>query len=273
MERLDNTLLVITGASTGIGFHVTKQVLDEIDTHNTKNAYQNLPILIAISRRKIENIKNSNFRSKQADLSKPADINNVFEEIKSEFPNKKISVILANAGMARAIPILSDERLLGYCEDDTSFENAAEGFSQMMNLNLLGLTLCVRKAVELMDHNFPGYVINLNSMSGHRVTVGVVTHFYSATKHAVTAITESIRQELRQLKSKIRVGQICPGYVDTEFFEAMNVKNEDYDKKIDQLRGHALQSEDIGNAVMMMIKSDERCQYGDVMIRPTFQAD
>jgi 17beta-estradiol 17-dehydrogenase / 3beta-hydroxysteroid 3-dehydrogenase len=42
-------------------------------------------------------------------------------------------------------------------------------------------------------------------MSGHRVVVGTANHFYSATKHAVKAITEGIRQELRELNTNIRV--------------------------------------------------------------------
>ena len=42
-------------------------------------------------------------------------------------------------------------------------------------------------------------------MSGHRIVVGTANHFYTATKHAVTAITEGIRQELRELNTNIRV--------------------------------------------------------------------
>lgn len=173
--------------------------------------------------------------------------------------------------MAKAVPILSDKKLLDNCNPDNSFDNAVKSFSGMINLNVVALALCVRLAVSKMDHDFPGYIININSMSGHRCTTNPGTHFYTATKHAVTAVTEAVRQELRQLDSKIRVGQICPGFVDTEFFKAMEVNNENFDNFIEKVKVSALQCEDISNAVMMMVKSHARCQYGDVMIRPTGQ--
>merc|ERR1712117_908817 len=68
---------------------------------------------------------------------------------------------------------------------------------------------------SLMD----GSIVMVNSMSGHRVTMASKLKFYSATKFAVTALVEGFRQELRQMepKNKIRIAQLCPGLVSTEF--------------------------------------------------------
>ena len=88
---------------------------------------------------------------------------------------------------------------------------------------------------------------------------------------AVTALTEGTRQELRALNSKIRIGQISPGFVDTEFFQAMNSQDAAFKNKMDKICEIALQSEDIYAAVKMMVTADPRCQVGDVQIRPTFQ--
>lgn len=281
MEKYDNTIFVITGASTGLGRHAAQTLLSEIYAQNEVKKYANLPLVVGISRRKVEfsavATKNQpdlgNFVSLQADLAKPAEIERVFDQIQKTYA-RKISVVLLNAGMAKAVPILNHPKLLEMCEADASYANAASAFSGMSDLNFVGLSLCLRKAVENMDHDFPGYIINLNSMSGHRVTVAPATHFYSATKHAVTAITNATRMELRAINSKIRVGQICPGFIDTEFFQAMDVKNEAYYQKIEEMVVPvALQCQDISDVLMLMVKSDARCQYGDIQIRPTQQRD
>ena len=63
-----------------------------------------------------------------------------------------------------------------------------------------------------------GHIINVNSMNGHRVMPGTF-YFYDATKFALTALTQGIRNELRAMGSHIRVTQISPGLVETEFLE------------------------------------------------------
>ena len=93
-------------------------------------------------------------------------------------------------------------------------------------------------------------------MSGHRVVNSGSTHFYCATKYAVTAITEGLRQELREIKSGIRVTVstflrirasthtqgVSPGLVRTEFGPRLNKVTDieqgmkDYDSKVDGVR-------------------------------------
>ena len=89
------------------------------------------------------------------------------------------------------------------------------------------------KASSMFDHNKVGNIVNINSMSGHRVVQSPDTHFYTVssqsvkirhlcqskvTKYAVTALTEATRQEMRQMGSMVRVNQISPGFVATDFF-------------------------------------------------------
>ena len=61
-----------------------------------------------------------------------------------------------------------------------------------------------------------GHVVHVSSMAGHRVP-GPDSGVYAATKFAVRALTEGLRQELRARQSPIRVSCVSPGYVDTEF--------------------------------------------------------
>ena len=84
-------------------------------------------------------------------------------------------------------------------------------------------------------------------------------------------MTEGVRQELRTLDSNIRIGAISPGFVETEFFVAMNAEDADFQEKMKGICDYALQSEDIYAAVRLMVTADARCQIGDVQIRPTKQ--
>ena len=63
-----------------------------------------------------------------------------------------------------------------------------------------------------------GHIVNICSMGGHRVLPGLY-HFYNATKYAVSALTIGIRNELRAMGSHIRITQISPGLVETDFVE------------------------------------------------------
>jgi len=231
--------------------------------------------VIGLSRRTIEDITSPNFHSLQCDVSKPHEIRNTFDHIKNAFPDKKISILINNAGLAKPFPLINHKKLSGsgVAENSADFDATAEAFSTMLNVNVLGLSLITRAAFELMDHDTCGNIININSMSGHRVTKSSGTHFYAATKHAVTGLTEGYRHELRAIGSKIRIGQVCPGFVATEFFESYCGKDVEHLMRMQKLceQMPALQAEDIWRAVEMMVTADERCQIGDIMLRPTNQ--
>ena len=86
----------------------------------------------------------------------------------------------------------------------------------MLDINVLALSIVTRESIALMRANSidDGHVININSMSGHYVKK---LPMYSGTKYAVTALTEGLRTELRQIKSHIRSTSISPGLTETEF--------------------------------------------------------
>jgi len=86
----------------------------------------------------------------------------------------------------------------------------------MLDVNILGLCVGVREAVKLMRETGvdDGHVINVGSLSGHRLADML---FYSATKFAVVALTEGLRRELVEAKTHIRVTSVSPGLVKTNF--------------------------------------------------------
>ncbi|KAG7279363.1 hypothetical protein CRUP_001271, partial [Coryphaenoides rupestris] len=129
-------------------------------------------------------------------------------------------------------------------EDILSMFSAIRTLHQGVDVNILALSICTREAYKSMkERNVDdGHIININSMSGHRVIPSADGHFYCATKYAVTALTEGLRQELREAKTHIRAT--------TEF--AFRHHNSDPEKAA---------------AVYESIK------IGDVQMRPVEQAD
>ena len=100
MDKFHGTICLITGASTGIGKYLATQFVKTQQLH-----------VIGLSRRKIEDITEENFTSLQCDLSKPHDIKTAFEQVRNAFPNKRISILVNNAGLSKAIPLIHHEKL------------------------------------------------------------------------------------------------------------------------------------------------------------------
>lgn len=92
---------------------------------------------------------------------------------------------------------------------------------------------------------------------------------YCATKHAVTAFSEGLRQQFSQ-RSNIRVTCIEPGVVDTELMEAITDKAlEKYVERTRQME--ALQAEDIANAIMFALEAPRHVNVNEILIRPMIQ--
>lgn len=80
-----------------------------------------------------------------------------------------------------------------------------EDIQDVINTNLFGLVVCTREAYKILKRTDDyGYIININSVVGHQVLTFPIPQFdiYPATKFAVTATTEVVRQELNYLKNK-----------------------------------------------------------------------
>ena len=78
-----------------------------------------------------------------------------------------------------------------------------------MDVNVTGAVLCTQQALKLMKVSDvdDGHIININSITGHVVpnTINPILNVYPASKHAITALTKSLRSELAFMNSNIRV--------------------------------------------------------------------
>lgn len=142
-----------------------------------------------------------------------------------------------------------------------------EEWDKMIDVNIRGVFYCTAAVITTMSNNKSGHIVNISSMAGRVVyPSGSV---YCATKHAVTAFSEGLRQEFSQ-RSNIRVTCIEPGVVATELMEAITDKAlEKYVERTKQME--ALQAEDIANAIMFAVEAPRHVNVNEILIRPVTQ--
>ncbi|PSN53580.1 hypothetical protein C0J52_00908 [Blattella germanica] len=99
-------------------------------------------------------------------------------------------------------------------------DGPVESWKLILDLNVLALSICTKEAIQSMkDSGVDGHIIHINSTLGHVIPPGDLgLSMYSASKHAVTALTEGLRKELVKNNSKIRITSVSPGLVKTDFF-------------------------------------------------------
>jgi NADP-dependent 3-hydroxy acid dehydrogenase YdfG len=150
----------------------------------------------------------------------------------------RLDVVFANAGFGAKRGFQSE---------------SPEHWRDMVLTNVLGAAYTIRATIDALRASQAGHFILTSSVAGRRALPGSL---YSATKHAVTAMGESLRQEA---DGAFRVTTIEPGMVDTPFFERP--------PKIE-----ALQPEDIANAVLYAVQQPRHVDVNEILIRPTAQA-
>lgn len=239
----------ITGASSGIGTAIATQLA--ADGYN----------LALCARREQRLAQLANILSSQhgvevltqtVDLRDEAQILDWFDAISTRF--NRLDVLVNNAG-------------LGHKESLSS--GSTEKWRETLDVNVIALCICTREAINLMRKlgNDSGHIVHISSMSGHRVPG---SGMYSASKFAVRALTEGLRQELRADQSAIRISSISPGFVETEFAEKYSGSAEAAQQVYSQFP--ILQPKDIANGVGYILNQPDYVQVHDLLMRPTQQS-
>ncbi len=207
MGELTGKVAIVTGASKGIGAAIAKGLAA---------AGASVVVNYASSREGADQVvaeiagKGGKAIALEADISKAADVQRLFDETKNAFGS--LDVLVNNAGVYRFAPL----------EEVTEDE-----FHREFNINVLGVLLASREA---MKHFGPdgGSVINISSIASMSPTPTAVV--YSATKGAVDTITRVLAKELGP--KKIRVNAINPGGVETEGLHGMGIMGSDFEKQM-----------------------------------------
>ena len=188
---LDNQLIVITGASSGIGAEMARQL-------SGLGAYV---ILAARSLDKLEELGRQLPGPSgvvELDVSSDDSVRRAFEHILQTYG--RVDCLINNAGFGKF-------ELL----EDTSMDE----FESMMNVNCMGAVRCTRAVVPLMKSAGSGQIVNIASIAGKLGTARSTA--YTASKHAMLGFTNALRQELRG--TGIIVSAVNPGPIDTPFFD------------------------------------------------------
>jgi NADP-dependent 3-hydroxy acid dehydrogenase YdfG len=229
---------IITGASSGIGAATAKLL--------NKNGYN-----VVLAARRIEKLDalskelDVNHHVVQTDVTQVADVERLVKESIEKFG--AIDVLVNNAGLGMVAPM---------------HEGKLEDWHKMFNVNVNGLLSCIHKALPYLLKS-EGTVINIASVAAHEVFPNTVV--YCATKHAVNAITIGMRKEFRD---KVKVCNISPGAVQTEFLEQSAVNEQTKQMKDYFFNNETLQSEDIAEAILDVLSKPKRVAINEVIIRP-----
>jgi len=168
-----------------------------------------------------------------------------------------LDILINNAGVMLLGPIL---------------DAPVEEWERMVNLNVLGLLYCAKAAMPHLlaaaERNPRGVadLVNISSVAGRQVRLG--SGVYNATKHAVGAFSESLRQEVTQ--RNVRVSLVEPGAVATELASHNRPEiREGLQERFGRME--RLESEDISDAITYIVTRPRRVAINEILIRPTDQ--
>ena len=250
ISKWKNEVALVTGASSGIGWGIALALgragMKVAVTGRRKEQLEKL--LAVLNDYEVEGL------AIPADFSREEDIVQVFERIRSEWGG--VRVLINNAG-------------LGYQEDLA--QGSAESWREMLNVNVLALTLCMQEAIKDMEPAGAGQIINISSVAGHRVPSGKQFGMYSATKHAVKALTEAMWGELAAKGSPIKIATISPGLVETEWHAKAFADEARAQQRYAEIQ--SLQPEDIADVVCFLLSTPGHVQINEITLRPIGQKD
>lgn len=251
-ERLDGTVALVTGASSGIGEATARQLAGEGATvvlaARRKDRLEKLAAEIVFGGGKALVLA--------ADVSKQSDAIAMVEQTVKTYG--RLDTLVNNAGLM----------LLGNIQNADTAE-----WEQMINVNLKGLLYVSHAALPHLlkaaenSQRMVADLVNISSVAGRRARVGAGV--YNATKFGVVAITESLRQEVTS--RHVRVSVVEPGVVSTEL--AGHMKPETREQTMKPFAGITqLESDDIADIITFIVTRPWRSAINEVLVRPTEQA-
>ncbi len=165
----------------------------------------------------------------------------------------QVEILVNNAGLAAGLQPLA--------------EGSDDDWVQMMETNVLGVLRVTKAMLPLLRRAPRAHIVNLGSVAGFEVYSGGVG--YTASKHAVRAITKTLRLEL--MGEPIRVTEIEPGLVDTEF-SLVRFKG-DSDRAASVYKGmQPLTGADIADCIVWAVTRPPNVNVDEMVVRPVAQA-
>lgn len=242
MDRWQNRVAVVSGASSGIGAAIVKDLVQAgmavVGMARRKSRIDEI-------RQKLPANQQDRLHAVHCDVSDLKSVNQAFDWIIENLGG--VDVMVNNAGALFPGQLLTMD---------------ASEMQQVLQTNVMGVVYCTQRAFKSMkERGVAGHILIVNSILGHSIFYpmkGLLPelNIYPATKYAVTAMAEILRQELNALGTKIKITSISPGLVDTEILT-------------DSLRKFVtLKAEDISAGILYAISTPPTVQVHELTIKP-----
>ena len=243
---IKDKVAIITGASSGIGYA-------------TALALSKAGAKVAIGARRVDRLEElakkisadgGEVFYQKLDVTQRSECENFAKAVLEKWGS--IDILVNNAGL---MPLSLFKSL------------KVDEWDRMIDVNIKGVLYSTASVILHMKEKKSGHIINLSSVAGRTVfPTGTV---YCATKHAITAFSEGLRQEF-SARSNIRVTSIEPGVVATELTDT--ITDESLQGFIENAKKmETLQAKDIANAILYAVESPSHVNVNEVLIRPTTQ--
>ena len=244
-NNITGKVVVITGASSGLGEAAARL----LSANGAK---------VVLGARRIERLQtiveelNKNGGNALAVATDVKDLSQVKHLVDMAVQTHgRVDVMINNAGVMPSSPL---ERL------------KVDEWEQMIDVNIKGVLYGIAAALPYMKKQKSGHIINVSSVAGHKVRPGNVV--YAATKHAVRAISEGLRQEVKPYN--LRTTIISPGAVATELLNT--VAEPDESERIrNYFNKYAISADSFARAVAFAISQPEEVDINEILFRPTAQ--
>jgi NADP-dependent 3-hydroxy acid dehydrogenase YdfG len=234
-----NKIVLITGASSGIG-EATARVLADAG------------MTVVLGARRTDRLDRlaaeitaagGIARVSKLDVTDRADVAAFAKEAIDTFG--RVDVLINNAGVMPLSPMASLK---------------VDEWEQMVDVNIKGVLWGIAAVLPTMNEQGSGHIVNIASIGGLQVSPTAAV--YCATKFAVRAISDGLRQE----NDRIRVTSVCPGVVESEL--ANSISDETARREMASFRAVALKPEAIGRAILHAITQPADVDTTEIVIRP-----
>lgn len=244
-RNIRGKVVVITGASSGLGEATARLLSAEGATVVLAARRQERIAALAESLSQ----EGGTALAIETDVRDLAQVRNLVDKAVESFG--KIDVLLNNAGLMPLAPLA---------------QLKTDEWDQMIDVNLKGVLNGIAAALPHMQRQKSGHIINVSSVYGHKL--GPDATVYCATKFAVRALSEGLRQEVKPYN--IRTTVISPGAVATELLdhisdERIKVATQDFVSQI------AVPAETFARMVAFAINEPDDVDVNEILFRPTAQ--
>lgn len=240
MSNIQGKVVLVTGASSGIGEGIAR-LLAERGAH------------VVLGARRVDRLEalaaeltaaGGSVRIRALDVTDRADVQDFADFAKAEFG--RVDVIVNNAGV---MPLSAIEAL------------KVDEWDRMIDVNIRGVLHGIAAVLPGMHAQGFGQVINISSIGG--LAVSPTAAVYCATKFAVRAISDGLRQE----SNTIRVTVVCPGVVESEL--ADSISDAAAREGMKEYRRIAIKPDAIARAVAFAIEQPADVDVNEIVVRPT----